>query len=40
MAFSLPFYAKTSKLFLKCMVNNATNTTDWMYQMPDKGPML
>jgi hypothetical protein len=36
MAFSLPFYVKSSKLFVKCVVNNATNSTDWMYQMPDQ----
>ena len=36
MAFSLPFYVKGSKLFLKCVVNNATSATDWMYQLPDQ----
>ena len=36
MAFGLPFYAKKSKLYVKCMVNNETNATDWMYLMPDK----
>jgi hypothetical protein len=36
MAFGLPFYVKSSKLYVKCVVNNATNSTDWMYQMPDQ----
>ena len=36
LAFGLPFYVKGSKLFMKCVVNNATNATDWMYQLPDQ----
>jgi len=36
MAFSLPFYVRSSSLFVSCVVNNQTNTTDWMYTKPDK----
>ena len=38
MAFSLPFFAKLSKLYIKCQSNPATNKTGWFYAKQDKVP--
>ena len=35
MGFNLPFYVQRKQLLYDCMVNNATNKTDWMYTKYD-----
>ena len=35
MGFNVPFFTKQSKLFYNCVVNPATNKTNWMYTKPD-----
>ena len=35
MGFNLPFYVQRSQLAYDCMINNATNQTDWMYTKLD-----
>ena len=34
MAFDVSFYAKLALLYYKCVVNPATNKTEWMYTKP------
>ncbi len=36
MAFSLPFAVKNGKVFVKCVIDSASNTLNWMYQLADQ----